>query len=187
MPYLQVRILNAGFKKKSMFTLDGYNEIIFENGQTIKIDEGTHLLTFDGGFTKWNVQETLKTNDYLAVEIMLGYNDVCGYTTVVGEPQYYIKSLDADAVQLCEDRIAEYKAEEEAKDKRTQRGATLGISIFLFLCALGSMIAAITCLFMDIITSLILFGISIFMGIIALLLLLLFFKMRKKHKQSENN
>ena len=187
MPYLQVRILNAGFKTKSMFTLDGYEEIVFENGQTIKIDEGPHLLTFDGGVTKWNIQETLKTNDYLAVELMLGYNDMCGYTTVVGEPQYYIKSLDEGAVQICEDRIADYKAEEEAKDKRTQRGTILGMSIFLFLGVLGSMIAAISCLSTDIMVSLGLLGLSIFIGIIALLLLLLFFIMRKKHKQSENN
>ena len=187
MPYLQVRILNAGFKTRSTFTLDGYDEIVFENGQTIKIDEGTHLLTFDGGFNKWNIQETLKTNDYLAVELMLGYNDVCGYTTVVGEPQYYLKSLDADAVQLCEERIAEYQAAEEAKDKRAQRGAVLGMSIFLFFGVFGLMIAAIICLFMDIMVSLALLGLSIFVGIFALLLLRLFFKMRKKHKQSENN
>ena len=187
MPYLQVRILNGGFKTKSIFTLDGYDEIVFENDQTIKIDEGTHLLTFDGGFTKWNIQETLETNDYLVVELMLGYNDMCGYTTVVGEPQYYTKSLDEGAVQICEDRIANYKAEEEAKAKRTQRGIILGISIYLFLCVLGLMIAAIIVLFKDIIVSLGLFGLSIFIGSIALLLLLLFFKMRKKHKQSENN
>jgi len=143
MAYVHFIILNNGFDAKFHCTVNGGEEVYFKNGEYIQIDEGKQLLTFDGGGSEWNVQETLSENDCLTIELMVGYNESCGYRTVIGYPEYRVTKCSEAGLAIIEEQMRELAEERAAKSKRIKRIANnvlLAFSVFLLV---GAVIASI--------------------------------------------
>lgn len=134
MAYVHFKIMNAGFDAKFGCKVDGYRSIDFRNGEYVKIDSGKHLITFDGGGTDWNIQETVSDDDCIDVEIMISYNDSCGYMTVVGMPEYRIIPLNQDMIDDIEERIKDYaEARSENAKKIWKKVLRIASIAFVFL------------------------------------------------------
>ena len=118
MAYLHFKILNGGFDTKFECKFDGALPIYFKNGEYVKIGSGKHLITFDGGGTEWNIQETLSDDDCLNIEIMVAFNEDYGHRAVAGTPEYRIIPLNRDMIDDIEERIKELA---EARSKKARK------------------------------------------------------------------
>ena len=170
-------IIQNNIDGKFYCELDGANLIYFRSGDYLKLDEGKHLITFDGGMTKWNVQDTLEENDCMTIELMIGYNENCGYKTVIGFPEYRIASLGEDAIKVVEELMAN-RAEEKALKSAELKKRIIKISLLILslMFIFGGLVSVLGGLIGEVIFAVI-FGV-----IMAISGLILFFVTKKKTK-----
>lgn len=117
MAYVHFRIMNGSLSEKFDCMING-SLTTFESGEYMKVKNGMLVISFDGGITRWNVQETLSEYDCIDIQLMVGYQDSLVYKTVIGQPMYKVIHFEKNEVGFIEDSIEELRLNRENKEKQ---------------------------------------------------------------------
>lgn len=130
MPFIRFKIAEGCLSKSHYCRLNGVSTD-FKDGDIIEICEGTHAISFDSGYTRWNLQESVYGNDCIELLIAVGMSPDGPYKTVIGNPQYYIGKLDETTILFVR-RIKEIE-----DNKKAVKSANKGIAIAVMLILYG--------------------------------------------------
>lgn len=130
MPFIHFKISEASGWKKHYCEVDGHITN-FKDGDIIEVGEGMHVVSFESGMTRWNVQETIHGDECLNILIAVGMAPGSAYNTVLGAPQYAVGELDETTVLFTR------KIHEIEEHKSNVKSANKGIAIAVLLILHG--------------------------------------------------
>ena len=139
MAYIHFHITEGSVTQKYHCEVDGHNYISFRDDEYVWIDNGHHVITFEGAGSDWIIQETLNTNDCIEVVLVLGFYGQYATTGVLGQPQYEILKLRENDIK----RINEQIKKAEAVKKQNQKKIAIGVGIVLSIMLLIGIAASI--------------------------------------------
>ena len=100
MPYIHVKVDDNSPSKVTLFRLDGWQSIRINGEKYIEVSPGNHVVELYGPNTNYICRGKLNENDVFEVVAMLGLESLVHnanpFSTVVVEPEYYIKTLTAN-------------------------------------------------------------------------------------------
>ena len=112
MAFIHIRVNKNSPSMRVYFKLDGWeNELKF--GKYMEVDDGRHVLKFEGESTVWTVAETLDSDQLLEIVV-----DGDGMGLVSCAPQYSVRDLDEAKVNMIRETLAIEKEEAEQKSKK---------------------------------------------------------------------
>ena len=138
MAYIHFHITEGSVAQKYHCEIDGHNYISFRNDDYVWIDNGHHVIIFEGADSNWTLQETLNPNDCIEVVLVLGFYGQWASIGVLGQPQYEILSLQENDIKRINEKIE--KTETAKKQKQKKIAIRVGI-VLAIIVVIGVLIS----------------------------------------------
>ncbi len=136
MAFLHLYLGAGSTNSKAYFKLDGWKIFTFHNGDYVEIPDGTHLITFEGANTDWQIQENLNSHDCMTITVL-----ATSMGMIMGAPEYKIEEHDDDVIEMIKgfaDEIAQNEQE------RSSANFKFGLKMFISIIMLGASLACFT-------------------------------------------
>lgn len=151
MPYIHVKVDDNSPAKVTLFRLDGWQNMMINGEKYIEVSPGNHVVELYGPNTNYVCRGKLNENDVFEVVAMLGLESLVHnanpFSTVVFEPEYYIKTLTANEIMKLKEIVDTEQRQEQARQEREDAHGTaisqLIFSIFSLSIALSGFVATI--------------------------------------------
>ncbi len=118
--------------------IDRRTWINFKGGDYEEIPNGYHVISFETGIQRWNIQETLEEDDCIEVLMVINFDGI------VGEPTYSIEKISERKIEWIRGQLAEKEVKAEKKQEIRKHIRHLIILGYITITSLALSVAGLT-------------------------------------------